>query len=490
MALIALLAVALVLAVAVAVVWWRAGVSARRRVVAALAPLVGDAASPGGSASHRGSASVGGSASLRGSASVGSSASVGGSASLDDLLARVVAAFDASSERAARAEGVTDRLTDALSTVPEGVVLCDERGQVWFRNEVAQVFAGARHGEALADLAVTELLDAALRGGADGLPGADAHALHASHALHPSHAASSGGPFHSPYGSQYPSQYLELYGPPRRTLLIRAIPLREDGRLLGAVAVIEDVSERRRLEAVRRDFVANVSHELKSPVGALGILAEAMQLEDEPAVSRRLAERMQTEAFRVARIIDDLLDLSRIESEEAPQREPLPVHTVVAQAVERMRPVAEHRGITIDVSEGPRRLTVVGDRRQLVSAIHNLLDNAVKYSDDDSVVEVRIRCSAEPPETTWAEVSVEDHGIGIPSRDLERIFERFYRVDRARARDTGGTGLGLAIVRHVATNHRGEVTVVSHEGQGSVFTLRLPAGPGPVILTAPEQEAG
>ncbi|HZQ86117.1 MAG TPA: ATP-binding protein [Acidimicrobiales bacterium] len=428
MALSALVAVALVLAVAASVVAIRAvraRSALRRQAAELLGPLVG--APP--------------------------------EADAGAVVTLAASHIGALSERSARAEHIADRLTDALSTVPEGVVLCDEHGQVWFRNEVAQLFAGARHGEVLADLTVTELLDAALRAAPE---------------------------------AQYPSQYLELYGPPRRTLLIRAIPLREEGQLLGAVAVIEDVSDRRRLEAVRRDFVANVSHELKSPVGALGILAEAMQLEDEPAVSRRLAERMQTEAFRVARIIDDLLDLSRIESEETPQREPLAVHTVVAQAVERIRPVAEHRGVTIDVSEGPRRLTVVGDRRQLVSAVHNLLDNAVKYSDDGSVVEVRIRSSvsAEPPDAAWAEISIEDHGIGIPSRDLERIFERFYRVDRARARDTGGTGLGLAIVRHVATNHRGEVTVSSHEGQGSVFTLRLPAGPGPVVLTTPHQEAG
>jgi two-component system sensor histidine kinase SenX3 len=425
MALSAVLAIALTVAVVAALVAGWAAVAAGRRARAALAPIVG------------------------------------GSGSIDDALARVGTAFAALSERATTAEGLVDRLTDALSAIPEGVVLADEHGQVWFRNEVAQMFAGARHGEALADLAVTELLDAALRAGQD-----------------------------AQYPAQYPSQYLELYGPPRRTLLIRALPMREQGALLGAVAVIEDVSERRRLEAVRRDFVANVSHELKSPVGALGILAEAMQLEDEPAVSRRLAERMQTEAFRVARIIDDLLDLSRIESEEAPQREPIAVHTFVAQAVERMRPVADHRGITLALSEGPRRLSVVGDRRQLVSAVHNLLDNAVKYSEDDSVVEVRVRSVADAGDVAWAEVSVEDHGIGIPTRDLERIFERFYRVDRARARDTGGTGLGLAIVRHVATNHRGEVRVVSHEGQGSTFTLRLPAGPGPVVLTGTDQEAG
>jgi two-component system sensor histidine kinase SenX3 len=366
-------------------------------------------------------------------------------------LAGLDEALRQSADEAAAATDALGRLEEALSAVPEGVVVCDEQGTIKFRNEVANAFAGARHGEALAELAVTELLAIALRRGHEERP-------------------------------------IELYGPPRRALLIRALPLVDGEETVGAVAIIEDISERRRLEAVRRDFVANVSHELKSPVGALGILAETMQAEDEPAVSRRLAERMQMEAFRVARIIDDLLDLSRIESEESPVREPVAVHVIVAQAVERIRPVAEHRGITIDVSEAPRRLSVVGDRRQLVSAIHNLLENAVKYSDDSSTVEVRVRAvaSAGGSHGTAVEIAVRDYGIGIPARDLERIFERFYRVDRARARDTGGTGLGLAIVRHVATNHRGEVRVESQEGEGSTFTLNLPAAPGPVVLTSAE----
>jgi len=326
-------------------------------------------------------------------------APLGESGSVDELVVAVGAEMARLRREASIATDARSRLEEALSAVPEGVVVCDLQGEIRYRNEVAQTFAGARHGEALADLAVTELLGVALRR----------------------------GPAEKP---------IELYGPPRRALLIRALPLVEGGETVGAVAIIEDISERRRLEAVRRDFVANVSHELKSPVGALGILAETMQAEDEPAVSRRLAERMQLEAFRVARIIDDLLDLSRIESEEAPVREPVTVHVVVAQAVERVRPVAEHRGITIDVSEAPRRLSVVGDRRQLVSAIHNLLENAVKYSDDQSTVEVRVRsvANAASPEGTAVEIAVRDYGIGIPSRDLERIFERFYRVDRARAR--------------------------------------------------------
>jgi two-component system sensor histidine kinase SenX3 len=158
------------------------------------------------------------------------------------------------------------------------------------------------------------------------------------------------------------------------------------------------------------------------------------------------------------------------------------VHLFIAEAVERVRPAAEQQEIVIQVEEPATRLMVVGDRRQLVSATYNLLDNAVKYSDAGSVVQVRARTDGR-----WIDLSVEDHGIGIPRRDLERVFERFYRVDRARSRETGGTGLGLAIVRHVASNHSGEVRVESREGEGSTFTLRLPVGAGPVAVTA---EAG
>ena len=342
-----------------------------------------------------------------------------------------------------------DRVAQALSVSPDAIIVCDERGQVVQRSDAALAFVGARHGEALAEQVINELLASAL----------------------------SDGPR---------ERSVDLYGPPRRALLIRALPLADADGLVGAVAIIEDVSERHRLEAVRRDFVANVSHELKSPIGALGILAETMQGEEDRAVSQRLAERMQLEAFRVARIIDDLLDLSRIESDEAHVREPVAVHLVLSQAADRIRPVAEHRGVTIEVGEPPREMSVLGDHRQLVSAVHNLLENAVKYSDDGSSIEVRACAVAGPDPTagTVVEISVRDFGIGIPARDLERIFERFYRVDRARARDTGGTGLGLAIVRHVANNHGGQVRVLSQEGVGSTFTLQLPSAPGPVTVSS------
>jgi two-component system sensor histidine kinase SenX3 len=237
------------------------------------------------------------------------------------------------------------------------------------------------------------------------------------------------------------------------------------------VAVIDDISERRRLDAVRRDFVANISHELKTPVGALGVLSEAIADAEDPDVVRRLADRMTDEALRAGRIIDDLLALARIESEETTSRDHVRIGDVVSEAVQRMVPLAEARRIAIDCDEVGAAHAVVGDPRQLVSAVANLIENACKYSDEGSGVNVRSR-----KQGRWIELDVVDGGIGIPSTDLDRVFERFYRVDRARSRETGGTGLGLAIVRHVATNHGGDVQVTSTEGLGSTFTLRLPIG--------------
>jgi two-component system sensor histidine kinase SenX3 len=284
------------------------------------------------------------------------------------------------------------------------------------------------------------------------------------------------------------SQTLELHGPPHRILQVTATPIGRRDRSLGTVVLVDDVSELRRLEAVRRDFVANVSHELRTPVGAMGVLAETLAEERDPEVMRRLATRITAEAERAGRLIDGLLDLSRIEAGGIHRNE-VDVAGVVATAVERVGHLADQLGVTLvavpdaageatvvgDVG-GPTVVgdvggpTAVGDEHQLVSAVVNLLENAVKYSDKGSAVEVETAAG-----DGWVEVVVRDHGVGIPAKDLERIFERFYRVDRARSRETGGTGLGLSIVRHVASNHGGEILVESQEGLGSTFTLRLPA---------------
>jgi two-component system sensor histidine kinase SenX3 len=231
---------------------------------------------------------------------------------------------------------------------------------------------------------------------------------------------------------------------------------------------VQDVSEAHRVESVRRDFVANVSHELKTPIGALELLAETLASESDPEVTRPLAERMVKEAERLGRIVDDLLDLSLIETQETPRRDAIPVDVLVDQAVDRLRPAAMMASIELHVRHGADAVLTC-DRRQIVSAISNLLDNALKYSEAGSTIEV-----TDSTVDGDIEITVADHGIGVPSRDLERIFERFYRVDQARSRDTGGTGLGLAIVRHVAQAHGGEITVESVEGQGSTFRIRLP----------------
>jgi two-component system sensor histidine kinase SenX3 len=250
---------------------------------------------------------------------------------------------------------------------------------------------------------------------------------------------------------------------------LRAFPLVVDSQIFGAVALIHDVTEARRVESVRRDFVANVSHELKTPIGALGLLAETIAATEEADVVRRLADQVVRESDRLGRIVDDLLDLSLIEAQAGPTREPTPVRVLVEEAVERLSPLALARGIPLRTESITDDFLVLGDATQLVSAITNLLDNALKYSEAGQAVVV----SAQAGDGRVV-LRVEDHGIGIPTRDLERIFERFYRVDKARSRATGGTGLGLSIVRHVAEAHGGDVTVESTEGEGSTFRLSLP----------------
>jgi two-component system sensor histidine kinase SenX3 len=320
------------------------------------------------------------------------------------------------------------RLRRALDALPIGVVLADRSGQTLVENIAARTYHG--HAAVLVDEAVERHLRRAIRGAATG-------------------------------------QNVEFIGPPRTVLAVHAIPL-EDG---GALVTVDDVSERARLDAVRTDFVANISHELKTPVGALAVLAEALADVDDPAAARRLAGKMVDEAHRAARTIDDLLELSRTELGGAAARDVVSIAQVVDDAVERARAAAEQHSVAVSVDHGAGDLHVVGSHRQLVSAVANLLENAVKYSDTGSQVIIESRRAGE-----WIEIVVTDTGVGIPARDIDRIFERFYRVDRARSRDTGGTGLGLSIVRHVATNHSGEVTVQSREGEGSVFTMRVPAG--------------
>jgi two-component system sensor histidine kinase SenX3 len=356
-------------------------------------------------------------------------------------------------ERAARAESETraqlaavdrrlSRLTAALDAIGDAVVVFDASGAEVVRNAAAARFRAARHSDA----AVAELIDRLV---ARALDGEDCE------------------------------QELPLFGPPREVLVVRALPLRPAGGSAGAAVVVRDVTEQRRTDDVRRDFVANVSHELKTPIGALALLAETVASTDEPETARALTDQMLRETDRLARIVDDLLDLSLIEAQESPTREQMPVHVLLDEAVERVRALALAHGMPLRYEEPPHDLSIECDPTKLLGALTNLLDNAIKYSEEGGAVELfteRLRGRVV--------IVVRDHGIGIPSRDLERIFERFYRVDRARSRVTGGTGLGLSIVRHVAQAHGGDVSVESTEGQGSTFRLALPLA-GPLDVPAP-----
>jgi two-component system sensor histidine kinase SenX3 len=250
------------------------------------------------------------------------------------------------------------------------------------------------------------------------------------------------------------------------TIGLRVAPL---GSQL-VLALIEDRTETRRVDAVRRDFVANVSHELKTPVGALALLAEAVQgAAGDPEAVARFAGRMQHEADRLSGLVQELIQLSRLQGDD-PMRSArrVCVDRVVEEALDRCRLAAGQRRIEL-VQAPASGLEVVADESQLVTAVRNLVDNAVAYSPEGTKVSIGVRLA-----DGLVEVSVADQGIGIPAADLERVFERFYRVDPARSRATGGTGLGLSIVKHVAANHGGEVTVWSVEGTGSTFTIRLP----------------
>ncbi|MBA2455720.1 MAG: ATP-binding protein [Nocardioidaceae bacterium] len=239
------------------------------------------------------------------------------------------------------------------------------------------------------------------------------------------------------------------------------------------LVLAEDRTRERQVESIRRDFVANVSHELKTPVGALTLLAEAVgEAAEDPQAVRRFAGRMQTESERLTRLVQQVIELSRLQGDEL-IHEPtsLNITGIVETAVDRVRTDAEARRISLATRNDPD-LDVLGSPDQILVAVSNLVENAVAYSPDGGRVAVMSGRSGDR-----VTITVSDQGIGIPRAELDRIFERFYRVDPARSRSTGGTGLGLSIAKHVAASHGGDITVWSVENQGSSFTLSLPAVP-------------
>lgn len=272
--------------------------------------------------------------------------------------------------------------------------------------------------------------------------------------------------------SETVEEIVSIWFPARLTLRVRAEPLDSRG---GVIVVIEDVTEELKTQRMRREFVAHASHELKSPVASMQTLAEALRHavhEDQPA-AQRFADRIEFESARLGRLIGDLLDLSRIEDPEKVPRETVDLSAGARRAMEDTEAEVAAKGITLH-TEISDRVFVRGDEAQMAVLVRNLLENAIRYTPEGGRVLVDVYQDGDS-----AIVRVSDNGVGIPLEDQSRVFERFYRVDRARSRDRGGTGLGLAIVKHVAELHGGSVQLESELGRGSIFTARVPAVPPP-----------
>lgn len=327
----------------------------------------------------------------------------------------------------APAKVVGDQLIDAFDLLPIGVVISRDQSGDLLKNRIATEMTGVRHVDILVDEAVVALVKETIA-----------------------------------IGEQNKS--MQVAGPPDRFFQLNSQRLNKEG----VVVIIEDTTDRVRIDTVRTDFVANLSHELKTPIGGIAALGDTMVDETDPVVMKQLAERIVRESFRMAGIVNDLLDLSRIEFGRSTEWERIDMDSVVREVVALFQDSARHNNIELIMS-GNFAVEVFGDRSQLVSAFSNLIENAIKFSDENRLVKIIGNIGADN-----MSIAIVDQGLGIAPKDHERIFERFYRVDRARSRSTGGTGLGLSIVRHVVDNHGGKIEVKSTEGEGATFTVYLP----------------
>ena len=357
-------------------------------------------------------------------------------AALASAVNRSAARLARESQRSRGEQGVRDLV---FSSMQEGVLLVGDDGRVAFSNQALVRHLGARPGSiwTLFPLALREAVDRVSR-------------------------------------TRAPMSVEVEIGAPTRWLRGTVVPATEGSSVL---VVVRDVTEARRLEAVRRDFVANASHELKTPASSIKATAETIvrAATDDPAVLPRFAEQLEREAFRLSRIVADLLDLSRLEA-GSDLEELVRLDAIVREEVARHHDAADEAEVTIELDAAAA--DVRGSGRDLALLVRNLVDNAVRYTKPGGRVEIEVVGL----EDARVALRVTDMGVGIPSRDLGRIFERFYRVDRARSRETGGTGLGLAIVKHVAENHGGTVSIESELGRGTCVEVHLPRADAEAIL--------
>jgi two-component system sensor histidine kinase SenX3 len=335
-------------------------------------------------------------------------------------------------QQAVPVEIFSDQLDDFIKALPGLVIKLGENYRVLFASELAKNFGVVRDGR----VQVSELLQAAKNSRLDQKK------------------------------INLEIQIQQNLGKIQTTIEVWIIPLNNSEVLVFG----QDLSLLKRVEAVRRDFVANISHELKTPVGALSLLAEAIDSAGDDFESvKKFASKISVETERLANVIRDIIDLSQVQA-DAPltKAQKLSVEKMIAEAIDSVKISADNRNISI-VAISAEQISLVGVEKQIVSAIRNLLANAVAYSPEKSQITI-----GATRKSGVIEITVADQGIGIPIADQSRVFERFFRVDQARSRDTGGSGLGLSIVKHVCENHGGEVSVWSLPGEGSTFTMRFP----------------
>jgi len=334
-----------------------------------------------------------------------------------------------------RAGRYSDQLEQALNASPVGILIVDNDANDVYMNPTAAAYATGRAGDAVVGIRLREIIAAVAGNG------------------------------------EAQEQEIEVFTPSQRTILVRAIPLYVGDERRGTAAFADDRTPHSRLNTMRRDFVANASHELKTPIGALRLLAEALVATTDHEVQESISERIQSEASRMTRLVEDILDLSLIEEHQT-VRGVVDVCDVIRDAVQQAALASE--ALAVPVEFRCDDVGVLGDHRRLVSAVANLIENAITYTAAKGLAEAEpVQVHAYEQDGN-AHIVVEDHGIGIAARHQTRIFERFYRVDKGRSRASGGTGLGLAIVRHVVQNHWGEVEVESTPGRGSTFHIVLP----------------
>ena len=373
------------------------------------------------------------------------------SETVEVALRGLAKAIDEIEEQRIKADAFRQQLIAALDSLNYGIAIYGQDDQLIHTNPYASSFLSGVHSGALIADAIDELFQTR-----DGQEVIDQEL--------------------DVFDNSHPSSVTHSR---KKTFYIILRELSIEGNQIGSVVTIEDISEQERLESVRRDFISNISHELKTPIGAIALLTETLLGEPDTDLVQKFAPNILQETERLSETIDDLLSLSRIEHGSTDSFNQIDILKCAEQAIDRVNTFAKQNEVTVLTSFPPAPVHLFGDELQLTSAFYNILENSVKYK---RINQGNVHLTVQQLDD-FIEVEISDNGIGIPTKDLDRIFERFYCVDRSHS--GSGVGLGLAIVRHVIVNHEGVIRIESTEGVGTTFFIQFP-----INFVEPRSEKG